>query len=68
MIPPVGTAWPPPAPSKDPSFLRAWLRAGSHDRDFAEWYQDQEDALEAWRKNFLAPRTSALPMFAASSP
>ncbi len=26
--------------------------AGPHDRDFAEWYQDQEDALEAWRKNF----------------
>jgi hypothetical protein len=30
--------------------------AGPHDRDFAEWYQDQEDALEAWRKNFLVRR------------
>jgi hypothetical protein len=30
--------------------------AGPHDRDFAEWYQDQEDALEAWRKNSLVRR------------
>lgn len=27
--------------------------AGPHDRDFAEWYQDQQDALEAWRKNLV---------------
>ncbi len=34
--------------------------AGPHDRDLAEWYQDQEDALEAWRKNFLIRRIVTL--------
>jgi hypothetical protein len=35
-------------------------QAGPHDRDFAEWLQDQTDALEAWRKNFLVRRLVAL--------
>jgi hypothetical protein len=33
---------------------------GPHDRDYAEWLQDQQDALEAWQKNFLVRRIVAL--------
>lgn len=33
---------------------------GPHDRDFSEWLQDQSDALEAWRKNFLVRRIVTL--------
>ena len=36
--------WQPLAPS------------GPHDRDYADWLQDQTDALEAWRKNFMVRR------------
>jgi hypothetical protein len=34
--------------------------AGPHDREFSEWYQDQQDALEAWRKNFQVRRIVTL--------
>ncbi len=34
--------------------------AGPHDRDYSEWLQDQQDALEAWRKNFLIRRIVTL--------
>ena len=33
---------------------------GPHDRDFSEWLHDQNDALEAWRKNFLVRRIVTL--------
>ncbi len=33
---------------------------GPHDRDFSDWYQDQQDALEAWRKNFQVRRIVTL--------
>jgi hypothetical protein len=34
--------------------------AGPHDREFSDWYQDQQDALEAWRKNFQIRRIVTL--------
>jgi hypothetical protein len=34
--------------------------AGPHDRDYSDWLQDQTDALEAWRKNFMIRRVVTL--------
>lgn len=35
-------------------------RVGPHDREYADWLQDQEDALESWRKNFFVRRIVTL--------
>jgi hypothetical protein len=35
-------------------------RTGPHDRAFSDWLQDQTDALEAWRKNFMVRRIVTL--------
>lgn len=33
---------------------------GPHDRDYTEWLQDQQDALEAWRRNVFVRRIVAI--------
>jgi hypothetical protein len=44
----------------DSSGWEPLTQPGPHDRDFSEWLQDQEDALEAWRKNFMVRRVVTL--------